>query len=290
MVIIKKLVRRSGVARAILSLEEDADGYIDISADDWKRSDLNIEHIKFHRMKLRKVSVGIKFNLCEFEKCSFEKVNADYTFFGGGNVWKSCKFKSVRLFDIVSPVNVFRGCEFSDVTLICYRPYQTLFENCKFDRIRIEGMRCRPVLNSGSRLKQLDASGGMLLFDKCVFNMPVFEKCYFDKVEFRQCQVIVPKVSFCSFKGIVMDKQWHSEEMEQDPFVKFVSEIVAFCEKRFGTQSASYKAISEYLLDYTSGRTESKDYSACLYEGAIPEKEMDVLEDELDKIEARVVL
>ncbi len=288
MVIIKNLVGRSGTARTLLDLQEGDDGYIDISADDdWERSDLDIEHVKFQRMKLRKVSIGVKFNLCEFENCSFEKLNADYTFFGGGNVWKSCKFRSVQLFDIVSPVNVFSGCEFSDVTLISYQPYQTLFENCKFDRIRIEGMRCRPVFNRDNRLKQLDGSGGTLLFDKCVFKMPVFEKCYFEKIEFRECQVIEPKVSFCSFKGIVTDEQWHSEEMEQDPFVKFLSEVVEFCKNRFGASSASYAAISQFLLDFTSGKT-NKDYFEGLYDGSVPDDELDILEKELDILQSRL--
>ena len=284
--IIKKLIENKGDVRNIIKINPDDEGFIDISDDDWEKSIDVIESITFNKIKIKNQIISPNFIRCSFYDSKFVELKSDGHFWASSNRWEFCEFKKVELCNVISSLNYFENCSFEDCSLTKYHPYQTLFKKCRFRNFCIEGMKARTIVNKSKRLLELESAKGTLLFLDCIFISPKFFNCFFEGVEFKNCKFENPKVEACSFEGTYSDDIWWQEQ-EIDPFVKFIMEILKFIEKKFGKESASFKTFYNYYIDYTTGRTKSRDYSECLYNGNVPENELDEIENELDKIELR---
>lgn len=280
--IIAALSGQHGDASRLLRLQPGQGGFVDLSADRWEQTEI-LNGLQFKRIRLVGKHVGVNFVDCLFDACRFERLQSEGHFWAAGNTWQGCHFVGVELRDVVSPGNLFEDCSFDSVSLVGYRPSRTVFRRCRFRDLRIEGMRAVAPTAEGSRaLKEMS---GYLAFLDCEFERSRFLKCFFAQVEFRGNRFVDTSVTACSFQGVVWDKPWAGEDSE--PFLTFLQEVLAYAEARFGRASGSYRALDRYLNDYRSGRTKSRDYSAVLYEGGIPDRELEELEDALDELESR---
>jgi uncharacterized protein YjbI with pentapeptide repeats len=285
--VIQKLRGQRGDVRKILGAQGDPNEYINISDDQWGGELAILQDLTFHRVELSQQEITVNFVRCLFRESRFQRLHSSSHFWGAENRWERCELSGVNLTDVISPANVFEECRFEDVSLVDYRPAQTLFRGCHFGRLRLEGFRV--VQNAAVKGdSDLERHGVQTAFVQCEFDQPFFSKCFFAGVAFESCNVTGATVDSCDFRGAISDQPWwRANEDGGDPFVAFLQEVVGIAGERLGRRSASFIALDRYLRDYESGRTKSRDYSAVLYGGSVPDRELDLLEDVLDDVEKR---
>jgi len=282
--VIERLLGQRGDAREILRLP--GDGYVDISDAEWGELEI-LRDLTFHRVVLAQQEIAVNFVDCLFRESRFRGLHSTGHFWGAGNRWERCDLSGINLADVISPANVFEQCAFEDVSLVGYKPAKTVFRRCRFSRLRLEGFR---VVDNAT-LKgdpDLERRGARVAFVQCEFDQPYFSKCFFEGVAFDGCQVSGAVVEACDFRGVITDQPWwKADERSGDPFIAFLQELIDVTAERLGKESASYDALDGYRRDYVSGRTTSRDYSAVLYGGQVPDRELDLLEEIFDDIEGR---
>lgn len=280
------LVDRAGDANTILELAPGPDGLADISAADWGGALVVLRGLTFRKVKLEGRGVRPNFVECHVEGSTFRRLTSHGHFWGAGNIWRNCTFDRVTMENVMSPQTRFENCRFAHLDLTQYRPCETIFSGCEFTGLRVLGMRA--VDASGfSGFPEIAELGASLIFDDCTLEAPSFRNCYFNAVAFRRCRIRGPVAQACVFSGIASDDVWWPPEAEGDPFLAFLDEVLDAMRTALGEGSASHKALLAYTDDFSSGRTQSDDYSACLYDGTVPGEELDIISDVIDKIEAR---
>ena len=69
--------------------------------------------------------------------------------------------------------------------------------------------------------------------------------------------------------------------------MSYLDQVLAEMALQLGSNSSAVKALTHYRMEYVAGDNKSKDYSACLYGGEVPDRELDAAEDIFDRLGAR---
>jgi hypothetical protein len=64
----------------------------------------------------------------------------------------------------------------------------------------------------------------------------------------------------------------------------FLDAAISGIRTKLGSECESVRALETYKASYAAKQTSSKDYSAVLYGGKVPDRELDVVEKILDKV------
>jgi hypothetical protein len=186
---------------------------------------------------------------------------------------------------MIAPANSFERCRFDEVAVMNFKPHQTLFDGCSFSRCTIEGLKAHLISNRQIVNRDLKGGGGQLLFRDCRFEGISFRQCYFEGVVFQRCSFENTEASGCSFEGIVSDVVWWGAQ-KTDPFTVFLVKALDLIRTKCGRECAAYREFETYMIDYGSGRTSDKDFSACLYSNRVPYAETQKLIKDLRKLVA----
>lgn len=189
---------------------------------------------------------------------------------------------------MISPMNSFHSCRFEEMELSNFQPYQTLFENCTFTACKIEGMCAQTVLNRNMvnpKLSPAD-SNRSVVFRRCRFEQTKFAESYFAGIAFEDCQFDLTTADHCDFTGVQSETIWWNTQ-KGDPFTVFISKVLEFIGRQCGKNSRAHEVFERYVLDYGTGKTTSKDFSACLYSNKVPDSELEQIEKDLPKLMAK---
>lgn len=285
---IEALRGKRGDVREILGRVPSDEDLLDLSQEKWDGVPEVLNHLTFSRVRLADSHINVDFADCVFENSRFERVTSEGHFWSRGTRWRGCDFVGVAISLGICPGNVFDHCLFDAVALTAFRPASVTFRACHFRNLAVDGMRA--VLPAG--LASTDSEGhlGNVVFVDCVFERPRFRNCEFAGIQFLRCRVIDPDVEASNFDGVMWDHPWHTVDAGREPFLAFLEELLAFARDHFGTTSKSYLSLSAYADAYRTGKAPSRDYSAVLYSGDVPDAELDVLEDAIDSISVRYPL
>ncbi len=280
MVTVDALLKARGDVRQSLDLP---DGAVDWSdRQDWLRLEV-LRNLEFNDFRVSQVDVGLNFISCEFSNCLFKSLRVENHFWGAGDVWQSCAFEECDMKGMIAPMNTFRGCRFDKLRLQNFKPHQTLFVGTVFANCTIQGLRAQSIRNNQMINADMDPSRGQLLFRDCSFVDVQFRQCYFQDVIFERCTWDGTTASECSFDGVVSDETWW-EVQRVDAFTAFLSSALELIRRECGPESAAHKAFENYVIEYRSGRTTSRDFSACLYNNRVPYAETQRVIKDLRKL------
>jgi uncharacterized protein YjbI with pentapeptide repeats len=281
MVIVDRLLAGQGDAREILALPKT--GEVDWSCPAELSRFKVIRGVQFERFSLSRAEVGLNFVECGFKQCAFRDLKTDGHFWGAEDRWTECVFERCDLRRMIAPVNSFVRCRFEGVTVVSFKPHQTLFEGCSFSRGTIQGLKAHLISNSLIANPDLKGEGGQLLFRDCRFEGMSFRQCYFEGVVFRRCGFENTTASGCSFGGVVSDVTWWGTQVG-DPFTVFLTKALDLIRAKCGPDSAAYREFETYVIDYGSGKTRDKDFSACLYNNRVPYSETKLVFNDLREL------
>lgn len=274
-------------AREWLSSHRGADGYADISDGAWDSSLAVINGIRFDRARLEGRAIYPNFVNSTFTDCVFRRLVTDAHFWGAGNRWTGCVFAESSLRSIISPQNVFNSCTFEEVSFDGYLAHETLFESCRFVRCKVVSLRAKTHRRPHWAISEMATLGSSLQFINCKFPYTKFRHCCFGDVAFRNCDFENSVASECDFTGVNSDGRWWRESAQADVFVSFLDQAIGEIIARVGPDASAARKLSEYRQGYAEGNINSKDYTACLYNGSVPNKELDVVEQILDQLGPR---
>jgi uncharacterized protein YjbI with pentapeptide repeats len=279
---IERLVNTSGNLRDILELS--AVGPVDLSSMDWGEQFVVIRGIQLDSVTIADSRVAANFVECKFDGCVFEEVVSDGHFSGAGNEWNSCRFKNCKLSDLIAPQSRFTSCEFDEVEIDGFRLCQTVFNDCSFQSVSIRGLTTRKIGDRSLQLPETVAKGASALFRNCEFNHSDFTGCKFNDVCFEDCKVAETEFKSCSFEDVISRDEWLRNVQSSDPFITFLDAAISGIRAKLGSDCESVRALEKYKTTYVSTQSKSKDYSEVLYDGNVPDKELDVVEKILDKV------
>lgn len=282
------LQNRTGDAVELMALTRAGDGVADLGCLDWQGALIVLRGLAFKKVRLVDVEVRPNFVECVIEDSDFSRLRSYAHFWGAEDHWARCRFTDIELQDVISPQSRFEDCVFKGVRLANYRPCETVFSRCTFIHTTFVGMKTRTATGL-VRHPELQ-KGVSTVFANCSLSCCVFQNCYFDKTEFRESRFIDVKTENCDFAGITADHRWWPEGTEGDPFVAFLDEVLEMIRTRLSGQSKAYRAMRKYAENFRSGQTSSRDYSACLFDGQVPYRDLRKIEDGLDEIEAKYFL
>ena len=181
-------------------------------------------------------------------------------------------------------MNSFFKCHFEGTDIINFKAYQTLFEGCVFARGRLEGLKAQLTQNRTMK-NSLISDAGVVQFRDCRFESFMFDQCYFEGVVFERCSFAEVGARSCKFDGITSDVRWWSAQ-KADPFAAFLIKALELIAGKCGKDSAAYQEFENYVVDFGSGKTTSKDFSACLYSNRVPYVETQKIIKDLRKLVA----
>jgi uncharacterized protein YjbI with pentapeptide repeats len=243
-----------------------------------------IRGVQFNTFSVSYAKIGLNFVECKFNRCTFKDLISDGHLWGAENCWTECVFEQCNLRRMIAPANSFKKCLFDKVSVINFKPHQTLFDSCSFSRSTIEGLRTHLISNN--KIVNHDLKGSsQLLFRNCRFDGVSFRQCYFEGVSFQQCVFKDIEASGCKFEGIVSDIVWWDLQ-KSDPFTEFLMKALNLILAKCGRESAAYQEFEAYMIDYGTGKTTNKDFSACLYNSRVPYAETQKVINDLRKLVA----
>ncbi|MGC3969728.1 MAG: hypothetical protein QM775_21070 [Pirellulales bacterium] len=279
----------SGRENAHLWLSENraSDGYADISNSDWETSLAVIDGVELDRVRLTGRTIFPNVVNSKIIESEFSTVTTDGHFWGGGNMWQRSSFSASLLRSVISPQNLFVDCIFKDVVFDGYVACETLFESCQFLNCKFESLRTKPKRNNRWAISQMAGLGSSLQFVSCEFDRSEFHHCVFSDSAFKSSKLVGITASECDFTNINSDCKWWSDSAQGDVFVSYLNEVLAEITLQLGPNSSAAKALSTYKVGYVQGDNKSKDYSACLYDGNVPDRELEVVEDIFDQLGPR---
>jgi len=285
MVIIDRLLSKTGDAHMLLGMTKSHE-LLDISHDAWENRLAVLQGLQFRQVRLAGKEVKVNFVSCSFEASEFQNVQSTGHFWAGQNRWQNCRFESVQLAEAISPMNSFRSCRFIEMFITNYKPYQTLFVGCQFDGGVISGLRAQLAFNQTLRNPDLKNSEATVVFRNCAFSGTAFEESFFAGIEFDACLFTNVQAQGCDFSGVISDQKWWPDQVS-DPFTIFLTRLLDLIRVRCGSKSSAFAVFENYVREYKTGSTQSKDFSACLYTEKVPNSELDRIESELPKLMAR---
>lgn len=274
-------------ARQWLAENKANDGYVDISHSDWESSLAVINGVELDKVRLACRAVYPNFVNSKITDSEFSNLTTDGHFWGGGNEWQGCLFSSCLLRSVISPQNLFVDCIFKDVDFDGYVACETLFASCRFLNCKFESLRTKPKRSTRWAISQMAALGSSLQFVGCQFDQPTFSHCIFTDTAFKNSNIVDPVAKECDFTNINSDRKWWPDSAQSDVFVSYLNRVIAEILAQLGPNSSAAKALSTYKVAYVRGDNKSKDYSACLYEGNVSDRELEVVEDIFDRLGPR---
>lgn len=281
--IIQELASGPFNVESVLAVYRGADGFADLSGANWRGSLVVIKGLEFNRIRLEDCEIKPNFVECTFSDSHFIRVFTDNHFWGSNCRWSQCTFLECELKNLRSPGFVFENCVFERTRIDDYRAYETVFKSCTF--LECEFRLVRAVTGTWSTGRK--SSDPNLEFEACSFQGASFVNCNFNQVAFRNCSFDQPRMKDCSFTGVQADSRWWPQEANVDLFVAFLDELIPILAKRIGTQSRSVGILNSFRESYVSGTNSSRDYSAGLYGGSVPDDELDIVEEILDDVAPR---
>lgn len=284
MVKLEKLLGQSGKVHELLGLSRSSDGYFDLSKANWN-SRIVLTGLSFERVSLASKVIDANIVNSKFQNCRFENIESDGHFWGAGNEWSGCVLKQVSMQQAICPQNRFKSCRFESLHLVGSSAYETTFSDCVFEDLQLEGFQAeRSRQNSKPFAEISDAS---LTFVGCQFLRPTFRGCRFANIEFSKCAVTEPRIVGCDVAAAKADVAWWQPDDSSDPFSVVLDEILAMLEGALGVQSKAYLEFARYRDAYLSGSNRSQDFSACLYSKAVPDCEIESVEESIRDISDR---
>jgi hypothetical protein len=139
-------------------------------------------------------------------------------------------------------------------------------------------------------IARMASNGSSLQFVACKFTHTDFLHCSFADCAFVKSEFDNTAAKASDFTNIRSDLKWWSDSEQCEVFVTFLNEAVGQFAAELGDNSTAVAALSKYRTDYVSGVITSKDYSVCLYNGEVPDKELDVVDRILDRLESQFPL
>jgi uncharacterized protein YjbI with pentapeptide repeats len=263
------------------------DGFADISGGDWESSLAVIDGVELERVCLSNRVILPNLINSKINDSEFVNLTTDGHFWGGGNEWYRCSFSTSLLRSVISPQNLFVGCVFKQTVFDGYVPCETLFESCRFLSCKFESLRPKPKRRARWAISQMAQLGASLQFIGCEFDHTEFRRCVFADSAFKSSHFIDPMATECDFTGINSESRWWPDSAQSDVFVSYLDQLIAELILTLGPTSCAVKALVIYKEDYVRGDNKSKDYSACLYGGDVPDSELDVVEDIFDRLGSR---
>ena len=280
---IEHLLHRQGPVRELLGILDDG-RVLDLSGLKWSSAGI-VNGVIFQRVRIANTRFRPDLVECVLEDSVFSGIRSEHHFSGAGNLWRNCVFQDLNALGLIAPQNRFLDCQFENLTLRGPVLCQTYFENCSFVGCTIQGMSTARVGDKTKQLPDLVKSGGTVLFRDCVFKRSLFNGCSFSHVVFEDCQLDETRCIECDFRDAFGRDAWLKQMESGDPFKMFLREILHGVEQRLGRESQAYRALAEYAEGYLSGENPSKDYSACLFTGEVPDDELDAIETVFDEAE-----
>ena len=217
----------------------------------------------------------------------FSTVTTDGHFWGGGNTWLRSSISVSVLRAVISPQNLFVDCTFNDVVFDGYLACETLFQSCQFLNCKFKSLRTKPKRSNRWSISEMAGLGSSLQFVSCEFDRSEFHRCVFSDSAFQNSNLVGVTASECDFTNINSDRKWWSDAAQSDVFVAYLNEVLAEIALQLGPNSSAEKALSTYKVGYVQGDNKSKDYSACLYDGDVPDRELEVVEKIFDQLGPR---
>jgi uncharacterized protein YjbI with pentapeptide repeats len=281
--IANRLLDNRGNARKILNLQEA--GLVEWSdAEDFARLEV-VRGIQFDEFGISGVEIRLNFVECEFNRCQFKNLKTDGHWWGAEGRWTDCVFEACELSRMIAPVNSFKRCRFEGVSVLNFKPHQTLFDGCSFLHCTIQGLKAQLISNSQIVNRELRGAG-QVLFQGCQFSSTSFRESYFEGVSFRGCTFDQTEATESSFQGIASDAVWWQAQ-KSDPFAFFLTKALDLVRTKCGRDSAAYHEFESYVIEYGNGKTNSQDFSACLYSNRVPSEEAEKVFDDLTKLVER---
>lgn len=271
----------------VLGLEPASAGVVDVSGFGWGDVLAILADLTFSSMRWSNLELRVDFTRCQFTDCLFEGVWSEGHMWAASNRWERVRFHSTQIRSAVCPLNRFEYCTFEDFKLTGTNAYRTVFRDCTFLDAEITGFRA--LAGGGDELAWLEDFDQQktVVFVRCTFARTRFVRSSFRGVAFEGCSFDHVSVEDCDFRGAIGDLAWIPEGSGVgDPFLAFLGEVLSLIERKLGSRSRAYGVFGEYERRYAGGLTRDKDYSACLYEGGLPDRELDAIEGELAGLEA----
>lgn len=282
---IEQLIRSPDDAARWLDGIRGADGVADLSSLQWESSLVVIQRVSLEKVRVCDVDILPDIVTSQITESEFNHISSDAHFWGADNRWNNCTVNACELKNMISPKNLFEGCRFENCSITGYRPYMTLFRRCKFVNCAFRNVTAVPVRRRDWPTAEMATVGSSLQFTDCTFEGSTFRHCRFRDVAFRRCIFANVCVDSCSLEGVNSDVEWWGEVEETDLFLAFLDEAIRQISEQLGSNSVAVCALRRYRNEYAGGATTSKDYSACLYSGDVPDSELDRIEELLDELE-----
>jgi uncharacterized protein YjbI with pentapeptide repeats len=254
---IEQLINTTGNARELLRLSWQLP--VDLSAIDWASQFVVVRGVRFDLATIAKTKFAANFVECNFDECNFEHIVSDGHFSGAGNEWMGCRFKKMKLYDLIAPKSRFTKCEFDEVEIDGFRLCQTVFSDCSFRKVSIRGLVTRKVGDLSLQLPETVAKGATALFRNCRFELSDFIGCKFNDVCFEGCTVSETQFISCSFEDVVSRDSWLREFESNDPFMAFLDAAISGIRTKLGNECESVQALEVYKASYALKQTNSKD-------------------------------
>jgi len=274
-------------AKRWLAENKTDDGYADISDSNWETSLAVIDGIELDKVRLCDRTIFPNFVNSKITRSEFRSLTTDGHFWGGGNEWNGCSFSTSILQSVISPQNLFVDCTFQDIVFEGYIACETLFESCRFLNCKFDSLRTKPRRSSRWTISRMANHGSSLQFVGCEFVQTTFLHCVFADAAFQNNRLTDSIAIECDFTGVNSDCPWWSESAQSDLFVSYLDQVLAGMALQLGSNSSAVKALTHYRMEYVAGDNKSKDYSACLYGGDVPDRELDAAEEIIDRLGAR---
>lgn len=261
----------------------ESDGEADLSRLNWEAL-VVAKGLDLERIRVSDAEILANIVQSRIGRSRFLSISTDSHFWGAQNSWRSCVFSQSSLKNVISPSNVFEECVFENCTIVGYRGFETLFQECEFKNCVVQNFTALPR-PSNWKVAELETLGASVQFHECKFEKTRFSGCRFNDVAFRNCVMAEIVTEHCSFDGVDVDVKWWDNAEEADLFLVFLDDAIAMIRRQLGDDAKSANQLTEYRAKYASGASKDRDYSACLYDGGVPDVELDEVEVMLDELE-----
>lgn len=284
---LEELIGAKGDFTHLAGLEAGRDPMVDASAMNWNRADIVLTNLMFERVRLKGKQVRPNLVECSFDKCRFERIKSDNSFWGAGDKWSECDFSDVRMLGAISPANRFDACNFSRVVLEGYHPFDTVFEDCTFEGCTFTGLKApyltRKAENPDPELKILSTS---VLFRNCKFIRTKFRGCYFTNIRFEGCTFDEPVIEHCDFTDCIANPKWWRDDQQGMPFLGYLEEVIDMVSRKLGSGSKAALAFMKVKAECERD-PKAADHYATRVINEMPYEEMCAIEKEWDELSER---
>jgi len=284
-----QLVGKSGDLVALVGVSRGPDGWADLGQLDWTGGGVALTNLTVDKVRLVTSVMNPRFVDSRIRHSQFEGMVTNCGLFGTRDEWTSSMFKDAHFHDPVMPLSRFRDCAFKRVQFDGLSPHDTVFEDCRFESVTFTGLKCLPIARKPVN-PEFCILGESLLFKNCEFASHEFAGCDFRNVRFVGCTFVDPRIDECDFTGIKSDTQWWGASPSADPFIAYLREAIKVAVARLGPSCRAGHVMAQFLHEFQNGVANKDEYVDRLYDGSIPDYELDQIEDDLTTLEGKYSL